>query len=58
MQNEGWLVKKDRVWAIRFFKDKHPDEDGITYIRVHNASCRLGFLHSITPNVQLHEMRS
>ncbi len=38
-----------------FFKDKHPDEDGTKYIRVHYASCRLRFLHGITPNVQLHE---
>ena len=55
MQNESWLVKKDRVWAMRFFKDKHPDEDGTTYIMVHYASCRLRFLHGITPHVQLHE---
>ena len=55
MQNESWLVKKDRVWAMRFLKDKHPDEDGTTYIRVHYASCRLRFLHGITPHVQLHE---
>ena len=55
MQNESWLVKKDRVCAMRFFKDKHPDEDGTTYIRVHYASCRLRFLHGITPHVQLHE---
>ncbi len=55
MQNESWLVKKDRVWAMRFLKDKHPDEDGTTYIRVHYASCRFRFLHGITPHVQLHE---
>ena len=48
-------MKKDRVWAMRFFIDKHPDEDGTTYIRVHYASCRLRFLHGITPHVQLHE---
>ena len=40
---------------MRFFKDKHPDEDGTTYIRVHYASCRYRFLHGITPHVQLHE---
>ncbi|WP_269605967.1 DUF1651 domain-containing protein [Prochlorococcus marinus] len=55
MQNESWLVKKDRVWAMRFFKDKHPDEDGTKYIRIHYACCRNRFLHGITPNVQLCE---
>ena len=55
MQNEGWLVKKDRVWAMRFFPDKIPDEDGTGYIRVHYASCKKRFLHGITPHVQLHE---
>ena len=55
MQNESWLVKKDRVWAMRFFKDKFPDEDGTLYIRVHYASCRLRFLYDITPYVQLHD---
>ena len=54
MQNESWLVKKDRVWAIRFFKDKHPDEDGTKHMRIHYASCRQRFLHGITPHVQLH----
>ncbi|WP_269624994.1 DUF1651 domain-containing protein [Prochlorococcus marinus] len=57
MQNESWLVKKDRVWAIRFFKDKHPDEDGTNYIRVHYASCRHRFLHGITPHVELYESK-
>ena len=55
MLNEGWLVKKDRVWAMRFFPDKIPDEDGTRYIRVHYASCKHRFLHGITPHVQLHE---
>ena len=55
MQNESWLVKKDRIWAMRFFKDKYPDEDGTTYIRVHYASCRNTFLIGITPNVELHK---
>ena len=55
MQNEGWLVKKDRIYAMRFFKDKYPDEDGTTYIRIHYASCRHGFRHGITPHVQLHD---
>ena len=55
MQNLGWLVKKDRICAMRFFKDKHPDEDGTTYIRVHFCCCRLGFQQGITPHVQLHE---
>ena len=55
MQNESWLVKKDRVWAMRFLKDKHPDEDGTTYIRVHYTSCRHRFLYGITPYVQLHK---
>ncbi len=39
---------------MRFFEDKHPDEDGTTYIRVHYASSRLRFLHGINPHVQLH----
>ena len=55
MQNESWLVSKDRIWAMRFFKDKFPDEDGTTYMRVHYASCRYRFLHGFTPNVQLYE---
>ena len=55
MQNESWLIKKDRAWAMRFFEDKFPDEDGTTYMRVHYASCRHRFLDGITPNVRLHE---
>ena len=55
MQNESWLVRNDRVWAMRFFKDKYPDEDGTSYMRVHYASCKNRFLHGITPHVQLHE---
>ena len=51
MQNESWLVKKDRVWAMRFFKDKYPDEDGTIYIRGYYASCRLGSLYGVTPDV-------
>ena len=54
MQNDCWLVKKDRVWAMRFFKDKFPDEDGTKYVRIHYASCKKKFHHGITPNVQLH----
>ena len=57
MRNESWLVNKDRFWAMRFFKDKYPDEDGTTYIRIHLASCKNGFLHGITPHVQLHESK-
>ncbi len=55
MQNESWLVKKDRFWAMRFFKDKFLDEDGTTYMRVHYASCKYRFLYGITPHVQLHD---
>ena len=55
MQDGCWLVSKDRVSAMRFFKDKYPDEDGTKYIRVHYASCRQRFLHGITPHVYLHE---
>ena len=55
MQNESWLVKKDRLCAMRFFKDKFPDEEGTTYIRVHYASCSHRFLQGFTPHVQLHE---
>ena len=55
MQKDSWLVKKDRVQAMRFFQDKFPDEDGTTYMRVHYASCKHGFLRGITPHVELHE---
>ena len=55
MQKEGWLVKNNRIWAMRFFPDKLSDEDGTTYMRVHYASCKHRFLHGITPSVQLHE---
>ena len=55
MEREGWLIKKDRVWAMRFFPDKHPDCDGTTYMRVHYASCKHRFLHGITPHVQLRD---
>ena len=55
MHKESWLVKKDRVWAMRFFSDNLPDEDGISYMRVHYASCKHRFLRGITPHVQLHE---
>ena len=48
-------MKKDRAWAMRFFQDKVPDEDGTTYMRVHYASCKNLFFNGITPNVQLHE---
>ena len=52
---DSWLVKKDRIWAMRFFKDRISDEDGTIYMRVHYASCKNRFLNGITPNVQLHE---
>ncbi len=55
MNKEYWLVKKDRVWAMRFFLDKYPDEDGTCYVRVHYASCKYRFLHGITPFVRLHD---
>ena len=55
MEDGSWLVRKDRVWAMRFFKDKYPDEDGTKYIRIHYASCRQKFLYGITPHVHLHE---
>ena len=54
MKNDGWLVKKDRLLAMRFFLDKFPDEDGSTYMRVHYASCKQKFLYGITPHVELH----
>ena len=54
MKNESWLVRKDRVLGMRFFKDKFPDEDGTIYIRVHYASCENRFLDGITPHVRLH----
>ena len=55
MQKESWLVKNNRIWAMRFFPDKLSDEDGTTYMRVHYASCKHRFLHGITPFVKLHE---
>ena len=55
MQKESWLVKKDRLWAMRFFQDKLSDEDGTKYMRVHYASCNNRFLHGITPHVHLHQ---
>ena len=55
MQKDSWLVKKNRIWAMRFFQEKRADEDGTTYMRVHYASCKHRFLHGMTPNVQLHQ---
>ena len=55
MQKDSWLVKKDRVMAMRFFNEKYADEDGTTYMRVHYASCNDGFLRGITPHVELHQ---
>tara|TARA_Y100001968_G_C19198292_1_gene638650 strand:+ start:439 stop:702 length:264 start_codon:yes stop_codon:yes gene_type:complete len=55
MFKDIWLVKRDRFFAMRFFQDKIPDEDGTTYMRVHYASCKHKFLHGVTPHVQLHE---
>ena len=55
MQKESWLVKNNRIWAMRFFPDKLSDEDGKTYMRVHYARCKHRFLHGITPSVQLYE---
>ena len=55
MPKEGWLVKRDRILAMRFFQDKFPDEDGTNYMRVHYASCKHRFLNGITPHVQLKE---
>ena len=54
MQKETWLVKKDRVWAMRFFQDKFPDEDGTVYMRVHYASCKKTFSNGISQHVQLY----
>ena len=55
MQKESWLVKNDRLWAMRFFQDKFPGEDGTKYMRIHYASCKHRFLNGITPHVQLLE---
>ncbi len=55
MQKESWLVKKDRLCAMRFFQDKFPDEDGTIYMRVHYASCKYGFHRGFTPHVELRE---
>ena len=57
MKNESWLIRRDRIWAMRFFEDKLPDEDGTTYVRVHFAYCNEGFLRGITPHVQMHESK-
>tara|TARA_Y100001968_G_C19418332_1_gene750271 strand:- start:794 stop:1012 length:219 start_codon:yes stop_codon:yes gene_type:complete len=40
---------------MRFFKDKFPDEDGTTYMRIHHACCMNRFLQGITPHVLLYE---
>ena len=55
MQKDCWLVKKDRIWAMRFIQDKFPDEDGTIHMRVHYASCKHRFLDGLTPHIQLHE---
>tara|TARA_B100000579_G_C22501047_1_gene696993 strand:- start:5 stop:268 length:264 start_codon:yes stop_codon:yes gene_type:complete len=54
MHKESWLVRKDRMLAMRFFQDKIPDEDGTLYMRVHYASCEKRFLRGITPKVDLY----
>ena len=54
MKYESWLVNNDRIWAMRFFQDKFPDEDGKIYMRVHYASCKNRFFNGVTPYVQLH----
>ena len=53
MKKDNWLVKNNRLYAMRFFQDKYPDEDGKIYMRVHYAFCTQGFLNGISPNVQL-----
>ena len=55
MQKESWLVRNNRIWAMRFFQDKCPNEDGTKYMRVHYAICKKGFLHGITSHVHLLE---
>tara|TARA_Y100001968_G_scaffold313312_1_gene337380 strand:+ start:1136 stop:1399 length:264 start_codon:yes stop_codon:yes gene_type:complete len=54
MHKESWLVRKDRLLAMRFFQDKISDEDGTLYMRVHYASCKQRFLRGITPHVDLY----
>tara|TARA_Y100001968_G_scaffold53422_1_gene44487 strand:- start:230 stop:493 length:264 start_codon:yes stop_codon:yes gene_type:complete len=54
MYKEGWLVRKDRILAMRFFQDKIADEDGTPYMRVHYAICEQRFLRGITPHVELY----
>ena len=53
MQNESWLIKNDRIWGMMFFKDKQPNEDGTTYMRVHIANCRHKFFKGFTFNFEL-----
>ena len=43
---DGWLVKPDRVWAMRFYKNPHHP---FPHVYVHKASCEHRFLHGITP---------
>mgnify|MGYP001475378679 CR=1 FL=1 len=57
MEKDNWLVKKDRIWAMRFFQDKFPDEDGTKYMRVHYGCCKNRFLKGITPFVILHKSK-
>ena len=56
-ENAKWKLacEKRSNLGNEIFKDKYPDEDGTKYIRVYYASCKLSFLHGITPHVQLHE---
>ena len=55
MTKEGWLVKTNKLLAMRFFPDKFPEEDGTINMRVQYASCKPRFLHGITPYVVLHQ---
>ena len=48
----GWLVKPDRVWAKRFYKNPHSPKP---HIYVHTASCEHRFLHGITPYAVIRE---
>jgi len=54
MHKESWLVRKDRILAMRFFQDKISDEYGTLYMRVHYACCERGFLRGVTPHVDLY----
>ncbi len=53
---EGWLVKPDRVWGLRFFNDPHNKFTPHVYIQ--KASCSYLFFHGITPQAVIRECQN